>query len=170
MSLFLCMVLENALISFYVAVQFSQTLLLKTLFSIHWSICCCSVAKLCLTLCDPKDCNTPGFPVLHWLQSLLKFMSIELMMPSNHFILCCPLLLLSSILLSTRVFSNELALCIKWPKYWSFSFSISPSSEYLGLVSINIDWFYLLAVQGTLKSLLQHHNLKAPILDSSASK
>ena len=168
MSLFLCMVLENALISFYVAVQFSQTLLLKTLFSIHWSICCCSVAKLCLTLCDPKDCNTPGFPVLHWLQSLLKFMSIELMMPSNHFILCCPLL--SSILLSTRVFSNELALCIKWPKYWSFSFSISPSSEYLGLVSINIDWFYLLAVQGTLKSLLQHHNLKAPILDSSASK
>ena len=170
MSLFLCMVLENALISFYVAVRFSQTLLLKTLFSIHWSICCCSVAKLCLTLCDPKDCNTPGFPVLHWLQSLLKFMSIELMMPSNHFILCCPLLLLSSILLSTRVFSNELALCIKWPKYWSFSFSISPSSEYLGLVSINIDWFYLLAVQGTLKSLLQHHNLKAPILDSSASK
>ena len=85
-------------------------------------------------------------------------------MPSNHLILCCPPLLLPSIFPSIRVFSNELALCIKWPKYWSFSFSISLSNEYSGLISFRIDWFDLLAVEGTLKSLLQHHNLKASIL------
>ena len=89
-------------------------------------------------------------------QSLLKLMSIELMMPSNHLILCYPLLLLPSIFSSIRVFSNESALCIRWPKYWSFSFSISPSNEYSGLISFKIDWFDL-AVQGTLKHLLQHH-------------
>ena len=87
-------------------------------------------------------------------QSLLKLMSIELVMPSNHLILCCPLLLLPPIFSSIRVFSNESALCIRWPKYWSFSFSISPSNEYSGLISIKVDWFDLLAVQGTLKSLL----------------
>ena len=86
--------------------------------------------------------------------SLLKLMSIESVMPSNHLILCCPLLLLPSIFPSNRVFSHESALCIKWPKYWSFSFSISPSNEYSGLISFRIDWFDLLAVQGTLKSLL----------------
>ena len=86
--------------------------------------------------------------------SLLKLMSIESVMPSNHLILCCPLLLLPSIFPSNRVFSHESALCIKWPKFWSFSFSISPSSEYSGLISFRIDWFDLLAVQGTLKSLL----------------
>ena len=93
-------------------------------------------------------------------------MSIELMMPSNHLVLCCPLLLLPSIFPSIRVFSNELALHIRWPKYWSFSFSISPSSEYSGLISFRIDWFYLLAVQRTLKSLLQHSNIS--ILQHSA--
>ena len=92
--------------------------------------------------------------------SLLKPMSIELMMPSNHLILCCPLLLLPSIFLSIRVFSNESALHIRWSKYWSFSFSISPSNEYSGLISFRSDWFDLLAVSGTLKSLLQHHGSK----------
>ena len=96
--------------------------------------------------------------------SLLKPMSIELVMSSNHPILCHPLLLLPSIIPSIRVFSNESALCIRWPNYWSFSFSISPSNEYPGLISFRIDWFNLLAVQGTLKSLLQHHRLKASIL------
>ena len=95
-------------------------------------------------------------------------MSIELVMPSNHLILCRPLLLLSSILPSIRVFSNESALCIRWPKYWSFSFSISPSNEHPGLISFRMDWLELLAVQGTLKSLLQHHSSKASILWCSA--
>ena len=90
--------------------------------------------------------------------SLLKLMSIESVMPSNHLILCCPFLLLPSIFSSIRVFSNQLALRIRWPKYWSFSFSISPSNKYSGLISFTIDWFDLLAVQGTLKSLLQHHS------------
>ena len=94
--------------------------------------------------------------------SLLKLISIESVVPSNHLILCRPLLLLPSIFPSIRVFSSELALCIWWPKYWSFSFSISPSNECSGLISFRIDWFDLLAVQGTLKSLLQHHSSKAP--------
>ena len=101
-------------------------------------------------------------------RSLLKLMSIESVMPSNDFILCRPLLLLPSIFPSIRVFSNESALCIRWPKYWSFSFSISPSNEYSGLISFRIDRFDLLAVQGTLKSLLQHHSSKASILQHSA--
>ena len=96
--------------------------------------------------------------------SLLKLMSTELVMPSNHLILCHPLLPLPSIFPSIRVFSNESAPPIRWPKYWSFSFSISLSNEYSGLISFRIDWFDLLAVQGTLKSLLQHHSLKASIL------
>ena len=99
-------------------------------------------------------------------QSLLKLMSIESMMPSNHLILCHPLLL--SVFPSIRIFSHKSALCIRWPKDWSFSFSISPSNEYSRLISFRIDWFDLLAVQGTLKSLLQHHSLKASILWSSA--
>ena len=94
-------------------------------------------------------------------QSLLKLMSIESMMLSNHLIHCCLLLLLPSIFPSIRVFSSESALCIRWPKYWSFSFSISPSNEYSGLISFRLDWFDLFAVHGTLKSLLQHHSLKA---------
>ena len=101
-------------------------------------------------------------------QSMFRLMSIGLVMPSNHLILCCPLLLLPSILPSIRVFSNEPVLCIRWPKYWSFSFSISPSNEYSELISFTIDWFYLLAVQGTLKTLLQYHSSKASILQHSA--
>ena len=109
--------------------------------------------------------STPGFPVLH---SLLEEMSIESMMPSNHLMLCRPLLLLPSVFPSIKVFSNESVLCIRWPKYWSFSFSIGPSNEYSGLISFRIDWFDLLAVQGTPKSLLQHHSLKASIIWCSA--
>ena len=100
-------------------------------------------------------------------QSLLKLMSIAFVMPSNHLILCHPLLLLPSIFPSIHVFSNESVLHIRWPKYWSFSFSISPSNEYSGLISLRMDWLDLLAVQGTLKSLLQHHSLKAAILQLS---
>ena len=102
------------------------------------------------------DCSTPGFPVFTNSRSSLKFMSIELVMPSNHLILCRPLLLLPSVFPSIRVFSNELVLCTTWPKYWSFSFSISPSNEYSGLISFRMDWLDLLAVPGTPKSLLQH--------------
>ena len=101
-------------------------------------------------------------------QSLLKFMSLESMMRSNHLILCRPLLLQSSIFPSIRVFSDESVLCIRWPKSWSFSFSISPSNEYSGLISFRMDWLDLLIVQGTLKSLLQHHSSKASILRHSA--
>ena len=101
-------------------------------------------------------------------KSLLKFMWIESVMPSNRLILCCPLLLLLYIFPNIRVFTNEQALCIRWSKYWSFSFSINPSNEYSGLISLRMDWFDLLAVQGTFKSLLQHHSLKASILWCSA--
>ena len=127
-----------------------------------------SVAQLCPTLYDPMESSTPGLPVHHQLSSLLKFMSIESVMPSNQLILCCPLLFPPSIFPSIRVFSNESVLCIRWPKYWSFSFSISPSNEYSGLISFRIDWLDLLAVQGTLKSLLQHRSSEASILQRSA--
>ena len=111
------------------------------------------------------DRSTPGLPVHHQLlEFLLKLMSIELVMPSNHLILCLPLLLPPSIFPSIRVFTNESALCIRWPKYWSFSFSISPSNEYSGLISFRRDRLDLLSVQGTLKSLLQHYSSKASIL------
>ena len=130
---------------------------------------CCSVAaESCLILCHPMNCSMPGFPVLHHLRSLLKLMSIESVMPSNHLILCHSLLLLPSIFPSIRVFSNESVLCIRWPNYWSFSFSISPSNEYSGLISFRMDWFDLLAVQGTAKSLLQYHSWKVSILWHSA--
>ena len=101
-------------------------------------------------------------------QSLLKLKSIELVMPSSHLIICHPLLLLPSVFPSIRVFSSEFALHIRWPKYWSFSFSINPSNEYSGLISFRIDWLHLLTVQGTVKSLLQHHSSKASILRCSA--
>ena len=114
------------------------------------------------------DCSTPGFPVHHQLPELAQTHVIELVMPYNHLILCHPLLLLPSIFRSIRVFSNESALCIRWPKCWSLSFSISPSSEYSGLTSFRMDWLDLLAVQGTLKSLIQHHNSKTLILQLSA--
>ena len=106
------------------------------------------------------DCSMPGFPVLHY--QMLKLMSIESVMPSNHLILCHPLLLLPLIFPSIRIFSSVSALCIRWPENWSFS--ISPSNEYSGVIFFRIDWLDLLAVQGTLKSLLQHHSLKASIL------
>ena len=109
-----------------------------------------------------------GFPVHHQLLSVLKLMSIESVVPSNHLILCHPLLLLPSIFPSIRVFFKESVLCIRWPKYWSFTFSISPSNEYSRLISLRMDWSDLLAVQGTLKSLLQHHSSKASILGCSA--
>ena len=111
-----------------------------------------SVAQSCPTLCDPMDCSTPGFPVHHQLLEFTKLMSIESVMPFNHLIICHPLCLLSSNFPSIRVFSNESVLPIKWPKYWSFSFSISPSNEYSGLISFRMDWLYLLAVQVILKS------------------
>ena len=137
---------------------------------------CCSVAKLCLTLCDPMDCGTPGFPVLHYLpefsQTHVHWVSV---MPSNHLILCRPLLLVPSIFPSIRVFSNESALCNRWPNYWSFSnspsneqsFQCSNQRNSLPLISFRIDWFDLLAVQGTFKSLLQHHSLKVWSLRSA---
>ena len=107
-----------------------------------------SVVQSCLTLCDPMDCSMPASLSITNSQSLLKLMSIELVMPSNRLILCCPLLLPSSIFPSIRVFSSELILCIKWSKYWSFSFSISPSSEYSRLISFRMDWLDLLAGKG----------------------
>ena len=128
----------------------------------------CSAAQSCPTLCGPVDGSTPGLPVHHQLPELLKLMSMESVMSSNHLILGRPLLLPPLIFPSIRVFSNESALRIRWPEYWSFSFSTSPSNEYSGLISFIIDWFGLLGVQGTLKSLLQHHISKASILLHSA--
>ena len=147
-----------------------------------WSLpcCCSSVAHLCPTLCEWVTTLWVPLFVTPWTAthhaslsftvswSWLKLMSIESMMLSNHLILCHLLLLLPSIFPNVRVFSNESALLIRWPKYWSFSFSISPSKEYSVLISFRIDWFDLLAVQGTLKSLLQHHSSKASIFRCSA--
>ena len=124
-----------------------------------------SVAQSCPTLCDPMNRSTPGLSVHHQLP---EFTSIESVMPSSHLILCCPLLLLPLIPPSIRVFSNESTLCMRWPKYWSFSFSTIPSKEIPGLISFRMDWLDLLAAQGTLKSLLQHHSSKASILRRSA--
>ena len=126
-----------------------------------------SVAQSCPTLCDPMNRSTPGLPVHHHLQSSLRLTSIESVMPSSHLILGRPLLLLPPTPPSIRVFSNELTLCIRWPEYWSFSFSIIPSKENPGLI-FRMDWLDLLAVQGNLKSLLQHHSSKASILWHSA--
>ena len=138
----------------------------KTKHSLQFS----SVAQSCRTLCDPMNCSIPGLPVHHQLsQSSLKLMCIESVMPSSHLILCRPLLLLPPIPPSIRVFSNESTLRMRWPKYSSFSFSISPSNEHPGLISFRMDWLDLLAVQGTLKSLLQHHSSKALILQHSQS-
>jgi len=127
-----------------------------------------SVSQLCPTLCDPWTAARQATLSITNSCSLLKLMSIELVMPSNHLILCCPLLLQPSIFPSIRVFSSESVLLIRWPKYWSFSFNISPSNEYSGLISFRIDWLDFLVVQGTLKSLLQHHSSKASILQCSA--
>ena len=134
--------------------------MLKTQFS--------SVAQLCPTLCDLMDCSLLGIPVHHQLPELTQTHVLLVSDASSHLILCCHLLLLPAILRCIRVFSNESVLQIRWPKYWSFSFSISPSNEYSGLISFRIDCFDLLAVQGTLKNLLQHHSSKALILWHSA--
>ena len=132
------------------SIQLSRSLSRVWLFATPWTVAC--QASLSIT-------NS---------QSLLKLMSIESVMPSNHLIFCHPLFLLPSIFPTIRVFSNESILLIRWPKYWSFSFSIDPSSEYSGLISFKMGWLDLLAVQGTLKSLLQHHSSKASILWCSA--
>ena len=117
-----------------------------------------SVAQSCLTLCDPMECSTPASLSITNSRSLLKLISTESVMPSNYLILCHSLLPPPSIFPSIRVFSSELFLCIMWPNNWSFSFSISPSIEYSGLISFRMDWLDCLAVQGTLKSLLQHNS------------
>ena len=141
---------KNVIDNFIVQFSSVQLLICAQIFATPWTVAC--QESLCIT-------NS---------QSLPKPMSIESVMPLNHLILCSPLLLLSSIFPSIRVFSNESALRIRWPKYWSFSFNISPSSEHSGLISFRMDWSDLLAVQGTLKSLLQHHSSKASILWRSA--
>ena len=129
--------------------------------------CCCSVTAMSDSV-TPWTAACQASLSFTISQSLLKLMSVVLVMPSKHLILCHPLLLLPSVFPSIRVFSNKSALCIRWPKYWSFSFSISPSNEYSGLISFRIDWFDLFAVQRTLKGLLQHHSLKASIIWLSA--
>ena len=126
-----------------------------------------SVSQSCPTLCDSMDCSTPGLLSITNSRSLPKLMSTESVMPSNHLILCRPLLP-PSIFPIIRVFSNESALYIRWPQYWTLSFNISPSNEYSGLISLRMDWLALLAVQGTLKRLLQHHSSKVSILWHSA--
>ena len=123
---------------------------------------CRSFAASCPTLCDPMDCSSPGFPVLHHLPEFAQIHVHQVHDAIQHLILCSPLLLLPLIFPGIRVFS-ESALCIRWPKYWRFSFSISPSNEYSGLISSRIDWFDILAVQGIFKGLLQHHNLRSYI-------
>ena len=134
----------------------------------YYSVQFSSVAQSCLALWDPMNRSTPGLLVHHQLSSL-RLTSIESVMPSSHLILCCPLLLLPSIFPSIRVFSNESALQIRWPKYWNFNFNISPSNEYSGLISFRMDWLDLLVVQGTLKSLLQHHSSKASFFGAQPS-
>ena len=147
-------ILFRFLFTFKTFENFLNTFLLLT---------CCSLTKLCPTLCDPMDYSQATlFFALSW--SFLKFMSIELVMPSSHLILCFCFLLLPSSFPSSRVFFSESALCIRWPKYWSFSFSISPSNDYSGLISFTVDWLDLLVVQGTFKNLLQHYSSKASIL------
>ena len=136
--------------------SFSDPSSLSTFSSVQFS----SVAQSCSTLCDPMNHSMPGLPVHHQLPDSLRLTSIESVMPSSHLILCRPLLL-PPIPPSFRVFSNESTLRMRWPKYWSCSFSVSPFNEYSGLISFKIDWLELLAVRGTLKSLLQNHSSKA---------
>ena len=150
--LFLCL-LYNHLVG-------TATTIIPVLLKLQFS----SVAQSCLTLCDPMNCSTPGLPSITNSWSSLKLMSIESVMPSSHLMFCRPLLLLPSIFPSIRGFSNQSILHIRWPKYWSFSFGISCSNEHSGLISFRVDWISNLAVQGAIKSLLQHHCSKASIL------
>ena len=144
--------------------RLSSNLDLSVLFQAHFVVQLLSHVQLFATPWIAV-CQAPLSSTISW--SLLKLMSKESVMLPNHLILCCPLLLLPSILPSIRVFSNESALHIKWPKYWSFSFDISPSNEYSGFISFRIDWLDFLAVQGTLRSLIHHHSLKATVLQHS---
>ena len=147
-----------------------------SLYGKQYMLCCAkslsvqfsSVAQSCPTLCDPMNRSMPGLAVHHQLPEFTRLMSIKSVMPSSHLILCHPLLLLPPIPPSIRVFSNESTLHMRWPKYWSFSFSIIPSKEHPGLISFRMDWLDLLVVQGTLKSLLQHHSSETSILRCSA--
>ena len=152
----------------------SHGLLYSGLLFVHAPCCYCSVTKSCLTISTAWIATHQASLCFTISWNLLRFMSVELLMPSKHLILCWPLVILPSVFPSIRVFSNDSVLHIRWPKYWSFSFSISPSNEYSGLNSLmddfpRMDWLDLLAVQGTLKSLLQHHSLKASVLRCSAS-
>jgi len=145
--------------------EWSVTVLYCYCVAASFSLCCyCSVTKSCLALCNPMDCSMPGFPVFHYLpefaQTHVHWVG-DAIQPSHPLLPSSPPALIFP---SIRIFSSELAVCIRWPKYWSFSFNINPSNEYSGLISFTIDWFDFLAFQGTLKTLLQHHNLKASIL------
>ena len=142
--------------------------ILSYCFSILFVVQFSLVAQSCPTLCDPMNCSTPGLPVHHQIPQFTQSHVHPVGDASNHLILCRPLLLPPSIFPGIRVFSNESVLRIRWPKYWSFSFSISPSNDHSGMISFRMDWFDLLAIQGTLKSLLQHHNLKASVVQCSA--
>ena len=137
----------------------------KDITNLH-SVLFCSVSQSCPTLCDPTTATCQPSLSVTDPRGLLNLMYIELVMPFNHLILCFPLLLPPSVFLTIRVFSNESVLCIRWQKYWSFNFNISPSNEHSGLVSFRMEWLDLLAVEGTLKSLLHHHNSKASIFGS----
>ena len=141
-----------------------ESLIQIKIFSVQFS----SVAQSCPTLCDPMNHSMPGIHVHHQLPEFTQTHAIESVMPSSHVILCHLLLLLPPVPPSIRVFSNESTLHMRWPRYWSFSFSISPSNEHPRLISFRMDWLDLLAVQGTLKSLLQHHSSKASIFWRSA--
>ena len=164
--------LNTLKVLFYFFAQVIHSLLLKVCsfdktnsgLSVHFS----SVVQSCPTLCDPMNRSMPGLPSIINSRSSPRLTSIESVMPSSHLILCRPLLLLPPNPPSIKVFSNESTLHMRWPKYWSFSLSISPSKEHPGLISFRMDWLDLLAVQGTLKSLLQHHSSKASILRHSA--
>ena len=135
----------------------------------HLNLQFSSVQSLsCVRLCDPWTAACQASLSITNSRSLPKLMSIDSVMPSNHLILCCPLLLSPSIFPSIRVFSNESAVCIRWPRFWGFTFNISPSNEHPGLISFRMDWLDLLEIQGTLKSLIQHHSSKASVLQHSA--
>jgi len=159
---------ELYLVYGYLLASESESILATRLDLLQCSVQFSSVTQSCPILCNPMITAGQCLPVHHQLPEFTQLMSIESVMPSSHLILCRPLLLLPPIPPSIRVFSNESTLHMRWPKYWSFSFSIIPSNEHPGLISFRMDWLDLLTVQGTLKSLLQHHSSKASILQHSA--
>ena len=167
MSLDFC-ILRNLCLSTFAEIFFFVCFLPENSVVVALTFQFSSVTESCPTLCNSMNHSTPGLPVYHQLLESTKLMSIESVMPSNHLILCHPLLLPPSIFPRIRVFSKESAFRLRWPKYWSFSFNISPSNAHSGLISFRMDWLDLLVVQGSLKSLLQHHSSKASILWDSA--